>query len=204
MFHFLLLLYVFLLIARVWCNTCSDYILWQLDGETWVACLHGVGDACNLVVALHITAIDSDAVTLYILHAQALMNGHDSTEVKDALQHRLLCILADGEGCMERLAWSWLLRSIISGNIIAIELLDIIQCKLHALPREGSQLGIQIVQSLCVMTEQSLSLSSYEQSLIGSKLCIYCVRGTDTCLDISIFEIIRDLTENVLDRKSVV
>ena len=105
--------------------------------------------------------------------------------VKDALQHRLLCILADGEGCMERLAWSWLLRSIISGNIIAIELLDIIQCKLHALPREGSQLGIQVVQSLCVMTEQSLSLSSYEQSLIGSKLCIYCVRGTDTCLDIS-------------------
>ena len=103
---------------------------------------------------------------------------------------------------MERLTWSWLLRSIISGNIIAIELLDIIQRKLHTILREGSQLGVQIVQSLSVMTEQSLSLSSYKQSLIGSKLCIYCVRGTDTCLDISIFEIIRDLTENVLGKRS--
>ena len=105
MFHFLLLLYVFLLIARVWCNTCSDYILWQLDGETWVACLHGVGDVCNLVVALHVTAIDGDAVALHILHAQALVNGHDSAQVKDALQHRLLCILVDGEAGVQRLAW---------------------------------------------------------------------------------------------------
>ena len=132
MFHFLLLFYVFLLIARVWCNTRSDYILWQLDGETWVACLHGVGDVCNLVVALHVTAIDGDAVALHILHAQALVNGHDSAQVKDALQQRLLCILVDSEAGVQRLAWSWLLRSVISGNCIAVELLHVIQGKLHA------------------------------------------------------------------------
>ena len=104
-------------------QTCADDVLWNLDGESWVVDGEGVGDGENVIAAAKGTSIDDDAVALDILHALALSQGDDASELENGVDDICLRLVGDaGKDGVQGLLWRGR-RGLVVGNAV-IECID--------------------------------------------------------------------------------
>ena len=125
-----------------------DDVLRELDGQTWVACLHLVGHSLDGIADVHTTAVDRDAVALDVLHAETFVDGDEAAELEDGLQERLLSLRLKG-GCRVKL----LLRSRLLGRLVLdalVEVLDLLKGQLYTALREGTELDVEVSEGLVI------------------------------------------------------
>ena len=85
------------LVSWIGCKAYLDDILWQLDGETWVACFDAVCELVHFVIVDDCASIHCDAIAFYVLKTETLVDCKDALQMEYAMEHWFLCLFVDGE-----------------------------------------------------------------------------------------------------------